>query len=42
MLAAVKRYTLLVAGTLARCFPRTAAHLRNEDELVFRRWANRS
>ena len=38
MLAAVKRYTLLVAGTLARCFPRTAAHLRNEDELVFRRW----
>ncbi|EIK53675.1 helicase [Stutzerimonas stutzeri TS44] len=38
MLSVVKRYTSFVTGALARCFPRTAAHLRNEDELVFRRW----
>ena len=38
MLSAVKRYRALVAGVLQRCFPRTSAHLREEDELLFRRW----
>ncbi len=38
MLTAVKRYRALVAGVLQRCFPRTSAHLREEDELLFRRW----
>ncbi|EXF45727.1 helicase [Pseudomonas sp. BAY1663] len=38
MLSAVKRYKSLVTGALARCFPRTTAYLRDEDERVFRRW----
>jgi len=38
MLSAVKRYKSLVARVLQRCFPRTSAHLRDEDELLFRRW----
>ncbi|WCR44305.1 DEAD/DEAH box helicase [Stutzerimonas stutzeri] len=38
MFSAVKRYRALVAGVLQRCFPRTSAHLRDEDELLFRRW----
>ncbi len=38
MLSAVRRYRSLVAGVLKRCFPRTSAHLRDEDELLFRRW----
>ncbi|WP_313025982.1 DEAD/DEAH box helicase [Pseudomonas lopnurensis] len=38
MFSAVKRYTSLVTGALARCFPRTTAYLRDEDERVFRRW----
>ena len=38
MLSAVKRYRALVARVLQRCFPRTSAHLREEDELLFRRW----
>ncbi|WP_278452832.1 DEAD/DEAH box helicase [Stutzerimonas kunmingensis] len=40
MLSAVKRYRALVAGVLQRCFPRTSAHLREEDELLFRRWGS--
>lgn len=32
MLAALKRYKLLISGTLARCFPRTTAYLRAEGE----------
>ncbi len=40
MLSAVKRYRSLVAGVLKRCFPRTSAHLRDEDELLFRRWGH--
>ena len=40
MLSAVKRYKLLVSGALARCFPRTSAHLRSEEGAVlFRRWS---
>jgi superfamily I DNA/RNA helicase len=38
MLSAVKRYKLFVSGVLTRCFPRTSAYLRSEDELVLRRW----
>lgn len=39
MLSAVKRYKLLVSRALARCFPRTSAHLRSEEGAVlFRRW----
>jgi superfamily I DNA/RNA helicase len=40
MFSAVKRYRSLVAGVLKRCFPRTSAHLREEDELLFRRWGS--
>ena len=40
MFSAVKRYRALVAGVLKRCFPRTSAHLREEDELLFRRWGS--
>src|SRR5690606_8623734 len=33
-------YKLLVSGALARCFPRTSAHLRSEEGAVlFRRWS---
>ncbi|NQD93795.1 hypothetical protein HP532_14180, partial [Pseudomonas sp. CrR25] len=32
MLSAVKRYKLLLSGTLARYFPRTTAYLRAERE----------
>lgn len=40
MLSAVKRYKLLVSKALARCFPRTSAHLRAEEGAVlFSRWA---
>ncbi|WP_313322788.1 DEAD/DEAH box helicase [Stutzerimonas nitrititolerans] len=40
MFSAVKRYKLLVSGALARCFPRTSAHLRSEQGAVlFRRWS---
>ena len=42
MFSAVKRYRALVAGVLKRCFPRTSAHLRDEDELLFRRWGHPS
>src|SRR5690554_5672474 len=39
MFSAVKRYKLLVSGALARCFPRTSAHLRSEEGAVlFGRW----
>src|SRR5690606_30293123 len=39
MFSAVKRYKLLVSGALARCFPRTSAHLRSErGAVLFRRW----
>ena len=38
MLATVKRYKSLLSRTLQRCFPRTSAYLRDEDELLFRRW----
>jgi DNA helicase-4 len=38
MLSAVKRYKLLISGALARCFPRTSAYMRSEEELVLRRW----
>lgn len=39
MLSAVKRYKLLVAGALTRCFPRTAEYLRSGTEpALFRRW----
>lgn len=40
MLSAVKRYRALVTEVLQRCFPRTSAHLREEDELLFRRWGS--
>jgi len=40
MLSAVKRYKLVVSKALARCFPRTSAHLRAEKGAVlFSRWA---
>lgn len=40
MLSAVKRYKLLVSKALARCFPRTSAHLRAEEGAVlFARWS---
>src|SRR5690606_32460873 len=39
MFSAVKRYKLLVSGALARCFPRTSAHLRSEEGAVlFGQW----
>jgi len=40
MLSAVKRYKLLVSSALARCFPRTSAYVRSEDDLLLRRWPN--
>ncbi|GAB6387511.1 UvrD-helicase domain-containing protein [Stutzerimonas marianensis] len=38
MLSAVKRYKRLVSSALARCFPRTSAYVRSEDDLILRRW----
>lgn len=38
MFSAVKRYKLLLSGALARCFPRTSAYVKSEDELLLRRW----
>lgn len=38
MLSAVKRYKLLVSRALIRCFPRTAAYLQSEDDVLLRRW----
>lgn len=32
MLSTVRRYRQLLGGMLARCFPRTAAYLRDERE----------
>ncbi|MBK3867510.1 AAA family ATPase [Pseudomonas stutzeri] len=42
MLSAVKRYRAMLARALVRCFPRTSAHLRDEDELLFRHWGGAS
>lgn len=38
MLSAVKRYKRLVSSALARCFPRTSAYVRSEEDLILRRW----
>lgn len=38
MLSAVKRYKRLLSGALARCFPRTSAYVKSEEDLVLRRW----
>jgi len=42
MLSAVKRYKVLLSGALARCFPRTSAHVKSEEELLLRRWPGAS
>ena len=38
MLSTVRRYKALVSGALSRCFPRTTAYLKSEDDALFRRW----
>ncbi len=38
MLSTVRRYKALVSGALKRCFPRTTAYLKSEDDALFRRW----